>query len=135
MAQPLASAGSALLLALTSIFFVLAIVHTQVANVVVILCTAPLFAALLSRCFLGERVALRTWLAIGVAALGIVLVFAGAFSTSDLAGNGYALLSSAAVGAKLRARRARTAMISVRRSVTRAGIERAMGTPVTSRTT
>lgn len=101
LAQPLASAGSALLLALTSIFFVLAIVHTQVANVVVILCTAPLFAALLSRCFLGERVALRTWLAIGVAALGIVLVFAGAFSTSDLAGNGYALLSSAAVGANL----------------------------------
>lgn len=100
-AQPLLSACSALLLALISIFFVLAIIHTQVANVVVILCTAPLFAALFTRCFLGEQVALRTWLAIGVVALGIMLVFAGAFSATDLAGNGYALLSSAAVGANL----------------------------------
>lgn len=100
-AQPLLSISSALLLALTSIFFVLAVLHTQVANVVIILCTAPLFAALFTRFFLGEPVALHTWLAIGVAALGIVVVFAGAFKAGDLAGNGYALLSSAAVGANL----------------------------------
>lgn len=100
-AHPLLSASSALLLALISIFFVLAIIHTQVANVVIILCTAPLFAALFTRFFLGEHVALHTWLAIGVAALGIMVVFAGAFSASDLTGNGYALLSSAAVGANL----------------------------------
>jgi drug/metabolite transporter (DMT)-like permease len=100
-AHPLISASSALLLALTSIFFVLAVIHTQIANVVVVLSTAPLFAALFTRFFLREQVALHTWLAIGVAALGIMVVFAGAFTPTDLAGNGYALLSSAAVGANL----------------------------------
>lgn len=100
-AKPLPGAASAVLLALISIFFVLAIVHTTVANVVVILSTAPLFAALFTRFLLREAVALRTWLAIGVATLGIVLVFAGSFSASDLLGNGYALLSSAALGANL----------------------------------
>jgi len=100
-AKPLPGAASAVLLALISIFFVLAIVHTTVANVVVILSTAPLFAALFTRFLLCEAVALRTWLAIGVATLGIVLVFAGSFSASDLLGNGYALLSSAALGANL----------------------------------
>lgn len=95
-AQPLLSVTSALLLALISIFFVLAIIH-----VVVILSTAPLFAALLTRFFLHEPVALRTWLAISVATLGIVLVFAGSFTSSDLLGNVYALLSSAALGANL----------------------------------
>ncbi len=101
LAKPLPSAMSAVLLALISIFFVLAIMHTTVANVVVILSTAPLFAALFTRLFLHESVAVRTWLAIGVATLGIVLVFAGSFSASDLLGNGYALLSSAALGANL----------------------------------
>lgn len=100
-AKPLPSAVSAVLLALISIFFVLGVIHTTVANVVVILSTAPLFAALFTRFFLREAVALRTWLAIGVATLGIVLVFAGSFSTSDLLGNGYALLSSLALGANL----------------------------------
>lgn len=99
--HPLLSASSTLLLALVSISFVLAILHTQVANVVVVLSTAPLFAALFTCLFLRERVALHTWLAIGLAALGIMVVFAGAFTPTDLAGNGYALLSSAAVGANL----------------------------------
>lgn len=101
MKRPLISASSALLLAFTSIFFVLAVLHTTIANVVVVLSTAPLFAALFTRFFLREQVALHTWLAIGVAALGIMVVFAGAFTPADLAGNGYALLSSAAVGANL----------------------------------
>ncbi len=100
-AQPLISGLSALLLALISIFFVLAIIHTTVANVVVVLATSPLFAALFTRFFLREQVALHTWLAIVVAALGILVVFAGAFNPTDLAGNGYALLSAAAVGANL----------------------------------
>lgn len=101
MKQPLISAGSALLLAFITIFFVLAVIHTMVANVVVVLATAPLFAALFTRFFLREHVGMHTWLAIGVAALGIMIVFAGTFTPTDLAGNGYALLSSAAVGANL----------------------------------
>ncbi len=101
MKRPLISAGSALLLAFTSIFFVLAVLHTTIANVVVVLSTAPLFAALFTRFFLREHVGLHTWLAIDVAALGIMVVFAGGFNPTDMAGNGYALLSSAAVGANL----------------------------------
>lgn len=101
MKHPLISAGSAFLLALITIFFVLAVIHTTVANVVVVLATAPLFAALFTRFFLREHVGMHTWLAIVVAALGIMIVFAGTFTPTDLAGNGYALLSSAAVGANL----------------------------------
>lgn len=101
MKRPMISASSALLLAFTSIFFVLAVIHTTIANVVVVLSTAPLFAALFTRFFLREYVGLLTWLAIGVAALGIMVVFAGTFTPTDLAGNGYALLASAAVGANL----------------------------------
>lgn len=47
--HPFSSLASALLLGLISSLFVLAVMNANVANVVVILSTAPLFAALFSR--------------------------------------------------------------------------------------
>ncbi|MEQ5800670.1 DMT family transporter [Halomonas sp. H10-9-1] len=92
---------SGILLGLISIFFVLAVVHTKVANVVVILSAAPLFSAIFTRCFLKESVPLRTWIVIMFAMLGIVWVFYGSLEAWDVAGNIYALASAACVGGNL----------------------------------
>lgn len=60
-----------------TIFFVAAVTHTTVANVLIIIGAAPLVAALLSRTFLGELVPLRTWIAILGAVGGIALTVGG----------------------------------------------------------
>lgn len=62
---------ASLLLAAGTICFVLAIVHTTVANTLIILGAGPLFAAIISRIFLAEPVARRTWFAILAAICGI----------------------------------------------------------------
>lgn len=100
-ANPFSSLTSALLLGLISSLFVLAVMNTYVANVVVILSTAPLFAALFSRIFLGEKVALRTLAAIAVCMLGMSLVFIGEGAVGMLEGNLYALAAAAAIGGNL----------------------------------
>ncbi|MFC0337392.1 EamA-like transporter family protein [Kushneria avicenniae] len=100
-AQRGASLISAGLLAAISLLFVMAVMHTRVANVVVILSTAPLFAAIFTRLFLQERVATRTWVAIGLAMLGLVIVFAGSLTGEGLLGDLYALGAAMAVGANL----------------------------------
>lgn len=67
---------SATMFGVSSMFFVLALTHTLVANVLVIIAASPLFAALFARLFLKERVAPRTAVAIATAIAGIaVLVF------------------------------------------------------------
>ncbi|PCF95477.1 DMT family transporter [Vreelandella nigrificans] len=99
--NPFPSLASALLLGLISSLFVLAVMNANVANVVVILSTAPLFAALFSRIFLGERVAQRTLVAIAVCMLGMSLVFMGEGDMGMLAGNLYALATAAAIGGNL----------------------------------
>lgn len=96
-----AALSSALLLAMTSLLFVMAVVHTRVANVVVILSTAPLFAAIFTRLFLQEHVSPRTWIAIGLSMLGLIIVFAGSLSGDGLLGDIYALGAAMAVGANL----------------------------------
>lgn len=92
---------SALLLAAMSTLFVMAVMHTRVANVVVILSTAPLFAALFTCFCLKEVVSARTWMAIALASLGLVIVFAGSLESAGMLGNLYALGASAAVGGNL----------------------------------
>lgn len=99
--HPFSSLASAILLGMISSLFVLAVMNANVANVVVILSTAPLFAALFSRIFLGERVAQRTLVAIAVCMLGMSLVFMGEGDMGMLAGNLYALATAAAIGGNL----------------------------------
>jgi len=54
--------------------FMIALMRTSVANVLVVLAASPLLAALLGMAVLREPVATRTWLAIVIAAAGIVLM-------------------------------------------------------------
>ena len=53
------SAGA--VMALSSLSLVLAFTLTKVANAVIILSSAPLFAAIFSQIFMGERCPPRTW--------------------------------------------------------------------------
>ncbi len=65
------------LYAVGNLSFVYSITHTTVANTLFIISTTPLFAALISWLLLKERVAPRTWAAIGVAAVGIYIICDG----------------------------------------------------------
>ncbi len=55
--------------------FMLAITMTTVATVLVTLAIAPLLTALFARVFLRQTLPTRTWVAIGVAGLGIAWMF------------------------------------------------------------
>lgn len=55
--------------------FMLAITMTSVAMVLVTMALGPMVTALFSRFFLGQRLPLRTWVAIFVAGLGIAWMF------------------------------------------------------------
>ena len=80
--------------ALGTILFVYALRTTSVANTLVIMAATPLFSALLSRLFLGEQIARRTWIAILVGLGGIVLLFAGNLGQGTLAGDFCALTAA-----------------------------------------
>jgi drug/metabolite transporter (DMT)-like permease len=54
--------------------FMVAMTMTTVANVLVMMALAPLFTAWLSRVALGHRLPTRTWAAIVVASIGLVLM-------------------------------------------------------------
>jgi drug/metabolite transporter (DMT)-like permease len=56
-------------------FFMVAIMLTTVANVLVTMALAPLLTALGARIFIGHRIALRTWVAIVVAGCGIAYMY------------------------------------------------------------
>jgi drug/metabolite transporter (DMT)-like permease len=77
-----------------NVSFVVAVTQTATANVLVIVATAPLFAALLSWLILGERVPLRTWLAIGCVVGAVAVVLGGSLATDHLQGDLVALVGS-----------------------------------------
>jgi drug/metabolite transporter (DMT)-like permease len=60
--------------------FMVAITLTTVANVLVMMALSPIITALFSRLFLAHRLPLRTWLAIAIAALGMLGMFGGELS-------------------------------------------------------
>ncbi|MBI5717593.1 MAG: DMT family transporter [Burkholderiales bacterium] len=63
--------------------FMVALTLTTVANVLVTMALAPLFTALLARGLLGHRLALRTWVAIAAAGLGIAWMYGAQFSAGE----------------------------------------------------
>jgi drug/metabolite transporter (DMT)-like permease len=72
-------------LALSSGTFLLALNYTTVANVLFLMATAPVFAALLGWAVLGERIEPRTWLAMALAAAGVSAMVAGTLEAGFLA--------------------------------------------------
>ena len=88
----------AVIFAFNNIFFQLSVQSTAVANTLVIIATAPLFAALFSIVFLREKIPLRTWVAILLATLGVAIVFIGDLAPGDLFGNSAALVAAIGLG-------------------------------------
>lgn len=63
--------------------FMVGIMLTTVANVLVTMAIAPLLTALIARTVLGHRLAARTWTAIVVAGIGIAWMYAREVRTAD----------------------------------------------------
>lgn len=78
-----------------TISFVFAITHTSVANTLIILASTPLFAALISRFLLHEKIQPRTIIAILLVAIGIGVIATGsAGEQGGLLGDLAAILGS-----------------------------------------
>jgi drug/metabolite transporter (DMT)-like permease len=80
-----------LFLAGTFFFFIGSLTRTTVANTFVLMSVSPFLAALAGRLLLKEAVPTRTWVAMGVAFAGIVVMFADSLDAGRLAGNLLAL--------------------------------------------
>lgn len=93
---------AALLIAFQAVCFVVALTLTSVANTLLIVATAPLFAASFSWLFLGERSPPRTWIATVAALVGIgVIVSNDVGQAGSLGGDLAALGTAAGLGAAL----------------------------------
>jgi drug/metabolite transporter (DMT)-like permease len=104
LAAPFRSVGRwGLLLALVfaggTLFFILALSLTTVADVLVIIAAAPLSAAVFSRVFLGEGVPARTWIAIGLTLVGIAILVFEDLGAGSLLGDLAALVCALCIGA------------------------------------
>jgi drug/metabolite transporter (DMT)-like permease len=93
----------ALFLGASGVLFVIAVSLTSVANVVFIIASMPVFAALFSRVFLGERISRRMVLTILVVGTGLAVIAYGSNGTggASFAGDLVALCVAASFAAAL----------------------------------
>jgi drug/metabolite transporter (DMT)-like permease len=75
----------------SSAFYIFAVQHTTVANVLFTFSSAPFLAALMGRWILGERVRIDTWLCIAAATVGVGLMVADGLGTGTVVGTLLAL--------------------------------------------
>jgi drug/metabolite transporter (DMT)-like permease len=80
------------LYAITNITFIYSIQSTSVANTLVILSSAPIFAAILSIPILRENQRPSTWLVIGLSFISISIIGLGSYGQSSLSGDLFALV-------------------------------------------
>ncbi len=93
--------GIMILYGFNSALFVYSISHTSTANTVVILASAPLFAALFSWLFLRERPRARTLWAILIAISGVCLILVGNLGAPRWRGDLAALTIAVTMGGSL----------------------------------
>jgi drug/metabolite transporter (DMT)-like permease len=79
--------GMAVCFAIASTCFIMALHRTSVANALIIQSLSPFMAGLLGWVWLGERVAGRTWLAMGVALLGSTIMVSRYFYSTPATGS------------------------------------------------
>jgi drug/metabolite transporter (DMT)-like permease len=79
--------------------FIFALVHTTVANALLMLSVSPLLTAVLGWVLLGETVRRATWLAMAVALLGVAVMVGGGILTGAWFGNLMALIATASFAA------------------------------------
>lgn len=86
------------LFASTNITFIYSIQTTSVANTLVILSSAPIFAAILSLIILKENQRPITWLVIGLSFISIFIIGLGSYGNSGLSGDLFALACAVTTG-------------------------------------
>lgn len=86
-------AGAALASAM--MLFIVALTMTTVFNTVMMICIAPILAALLARLVLGEAVRAVTLLAMVIAVVGVAIMVHSGLEAGDLLGNLLSLLAAA----------------------------------------
>ena len=91
---------SSVFLCISTITFVVAISLSSVVNVLVIISSQPLFAAVLGWIVLKEMPAPATWVAIVICIFGVGWVLAGSWSTPSLVGDLMALICCLSLAAK-----------------------------------
>ena len=90
--------GAAAAYAGTVVLFVVANKLTTAANAILLQYTAPVYVALFSPWFLGERARGNDWLSLGAILLGMLLFFGDQLSLDGYLGNGVALASGFCFG-------------------------------------
>ncbi len=88
------------LFTITTLGFLIALQHTSVANTLVIIATAPFFAALFSFVLLRERIPRRTVLAIAAAVAGVAIMVSESWGGGAFLGDAAALVTAATLGGK-----------------------------------
>ena len=91
----------------SGILFILAVSLTSVANVVFIIASLPVFAAVYSRIFLAEPIRLRMWVTMAAVMVGLAVIAYGSAEAekASLVGDALALAVSALFAAALTAAR------------------------------
>ena len=83
--RPIAAVAACMALASTCFIFSLA--YTSVANTLILISTGPYVAGLLGWLMLGERAAPRTWITMGVALAGAVIMVSDSYSRGAIVGD------------------------------------------------
>jgi drug/metabolite transporter (DMT)-like permease len=74
-------------MAAASTCFIFSLAYTSVANTLILMSTGPYVAGLLAWLWLGERVALRTWVTMGVALAGTVVMVSNSYAHGTVFGD------------------------------------------------
>lgn len=96
-----------LLFGVNTVLFVFSLAYTAVANTIVLLSLAPLFATLMGRFATRERPRADTWVAASVTAAGVIVVVGGSVDTPRWLGDTLALAASLVLAAALTVLRSR----------------------------
>ena len=88
----------ALLYAITHVCFVYSIQNTSVANTLVLIAAAPIFAAIFSIFILKEIPNIFTWIIIFIALTGMIIIGLGSYTTSGIFGDLMALIVALGMG-------------------------------------
>jgi drug/metabolite transporter (DMT)-like permease len=81
-------------LGIAMITFIYSITNTSAAVTLLCLAAMPFFTALLGFLFLNEKISLNVWIAIGIAAIGIIIIALGNTEKSSLIGLIFGMTSS-----------------------------------------
>lgn len=85
-------AAVAACMAIASTCFIFSIANTSVANTLLLMSTSPYVVGLLGWLVLGERVAPRTWLTMGLALAGAVVMVSSSYGRGGLLGDVLAII-------------------------------------------